>query len=181
MRKVEGLLWKEERGKRKENSFCSRSNLLPLSTFLFPLFLLLPLFFFTACGGGDDDGRRLGEIIVGTWQRGWGEGDVKIEGNTELRPENFAYDLFVFNDDGSYNGMVRKGTFIVYDTYGSIIFEGKYQCDNNNMKLEPNGEEKLLAQVVYFTDNALQLRYENEQYNVTVTFIVRKLSNLVEN
>jgi hypothetical protein len=38
-----GLLWKVEREKMKENSFCDRSNLLPLSTFLFPLFLLFPL------------------------------------------------------------------------------------------------------------------------------------------
>ena len=139
------------------------------------LFLLTSLLFFNSCGGGDDDGRRLGEVIVGTWQRGWGEGDVVIEGDTDLRPENFAYDQFVFNDDGSYNGMVRNGTFIAYDTYGDVIFEGKYQCDNHNMKLEPDGEEKLLAQVVYFTDDTLQLRYENEEYNVTVTFIVRKL------
>ena len=113
---------------------------------------LAALLFVFACGGGDDDGRRLGEVIVGTWQRGWGEGDVVIEGDTDLRPENFAYDQFVFNDDGSYNGMVREGTF-----------------------MEPNGEGKMLAQVVYFTDDTLQLRYENEEYNVTVTFIVRKL------
>ncbi|MBR3111418.1 MAG: hypothetical protein IKH35_09575 [Prevotella sp.] len=144
--------------------------------------IVLPLLFTfhfsfltTSCGGGDDDGRRLGEVIVGTWQRGWGEGDVVIEGDTDLRPENFAYDQFVFNDDGSYNGMVREGTFIAYDTYGNVIFEGKYQCDNHNMRLEPDGEGKMLAQVVYFTDDTLQLRYENEQYNVTVTFIVRKL------
>ena len=64
---------------------------------------LAALLFVFACGGGDDDGRRLGEVIVGTWQRGWGEGDVVIEGDTDLRPENFAYDQFVFNDDGSYN------------------------------------------------------------------------------
>ena len=136
---------------------------------------LAALLFVFACGGGDDDGRRLGEVIVGTWQRGWGEGDVVIEGDTDLRPENFAYDQFVFNDDGSYNGRVREGTFIAYDTHGSVIFEGKYQCDNHNMRLEPNGEGKMLAQVVYFTDDTLQLRYENEEYNVTVTFIVRKL------
>ena len=36
------------------------------------------LFFLIGCGSGDDDGRRLGEQIVGTWQRGWGEGDVVI-------------------------------------------------------------------------------------------------------
>lgn len=136
---------------------------------------LAALFFALSCGGGDDDGRRLGEIIVGTWQRGWGEGDVIVEGDTELSPENFAYDRFEFNADGSYNGMVRKGTFVAYDTYGNIIYDGTYQCDNHNMKLEPStGEGKMLAQVVSFTDDTIILRYENEDYNITVTFIVRK-------
>ena len=137
---------------------------------------LAALFFALSCGGGDDDGRRLGEIIVGTWQRGWGEGDVIVEGDTELSPENFAYDRFEFNADGSYNGMVRKGTFVAYDTYGNIIYEGTYQCDNHNMKLEPStGEGKMLAQVVSFTDDTVILCYENEDYIITVTFIVRKL------
>ena len=147
-----------------------------LSKVIFRAACLAALFFTLACGGGDDDGRRLGEIIVGTWQRGWGEGDVIIEGETELTPENFAYDRFEFHDDGSYNGMVRKGTFVAYDTYGNIIYEGNYQCDNHNMRLEPSsGDGKMLAQVVSFTDNTLILLYENEDYNITLTFIVRKL------
>jgi hypothetical protein len=148
-----------------------------LSSFLFLLStIILFSFSLTACGGGDDDGRRLGEVIVGTWQRGWGEGDVVIEGDTDLKPENFAYDRFVFNDDGSYNGMVRKGTFVAYDTYGNVIYEGTYQCDNHNMKLEPStGEGKMLAQVVSFTDTSIILCYENEDYHITLTFIVRKL------
>ena len=147
-----------------------------LSKVIYRAACLAALFFALSCGGGDDDGRRLGEIIVGTWQRGWGEGDVIIEGNTELSPENFAYDRFEFNADGSYNGMVRKGTFVAYDTYGNVIYEGTYQCDNHNMKLEPStGEGKMLAQVVSFTDNTVILCYENEDYNITVTFIVRKL------
>jgi len=136
---------------------------------------LTALLFLFACGGGDDDGRRLGELIVGTWLRGWNEGDVIIEGDTELRPENFAYDRFEFHDDGSYNGMVRKGTFIAFDTEGYVIFDGNYQCDNHNLKLEPStGEGTMLAQVVSFTDNTLMLKYENEDYNVTITFIVYK-------
>ena len=138
-----------------------------------PLLFLLS-FLFLSCGGGDDDGQRLGEVIVGTWQRGWDKGDIVIDGDTELKPEDFAYDQFVFRDDGTYNGMVRKGTFVAYDTKGYSIFEGDYLCDNHNMRLEPKGEGKMLAQVVFFTDNTLQLRYENEEYNVTVTFIVRK-------
>ena len=139
------------------------------------------LFTLTSCGGGDDDGRRLGEIIVGTWQRGWGEGDVVIEGNTDLEPENLAYDKFIFRGDGAYNGMVRKGTFSSYDELGRVIYEGDYQCDNNNLKLqyidEGGNKNTILAQVVEFTDSSIRIRYENEQYNVTVTFIVRKLSN----
>lgn len=136
---------------------------------------LTALLFLFACGGGDDDGRRLGELIVGTWLRGWNECDVIIEGDTELRPENFAYDRFEFHDDGSYNGMVRKGTFIAFDTEGYVIFDGNYQCDNHNLKLEPStGEGTMLAQVVSFTDNTLMLKYENEDYNVTITFIVYK-------
>jgi hypothetical protein len=134
------------------------------------------LLFFVSCGGGDDDGRRLGEVIVGTWQRGWGEGDVEIEGDTDLRPENFTYDQFVFNDDGSYNGMVRKGTFIAYDTRGQIIFEGRYQCDNHNLKLEPSTiEGAILAQVVSFTDDTICLKYTFEEVDISVSLIIRKL------
>ena len=144
------------------------------------MILLLPLMLM-ACGTGDDDGRRLGEMIVGTWQRGWGEGDVVIEGDTDLEPENFAYDQFVFRGDGSYNGMVRKGTFSSYDEFGRIIYEGEYQCDNNNLKLQYTDEEgvkrSILAQVVAFDETSIRFRYEEERYNITVTFIIRKLSN----
>ena len=144
------------------------------------LILLLPLMLM-ACGGGDDDGRRLGELIVGTWQRGWGEGDVVIEGETDLEPENFIYDQFVFRGDGSYNGMVRKGTFSAYDTEGEIIYEGDYQCDNNNLKLQYQDEggtrRSILAQVTVFDETSIRFRYTEEQYNITVTFIIRKLSN----
>ena len=142
---------------------------------LYRAVFLTALFFLSACGSGDDDGQRLGELIVGTWQRGWGDSDVIIEGDTELKPENFTYDRFDFHDDGSYNGMVRKGTFIAYDTEGYVIYEGNYQCDNHNLKLEPSTDEgTILAQVMTFTENTLMLRYENEQYNVTVTFIIYK-------
>ena len=56
-----------------------------------PLLFLLS-FLLLSCGGGDDDGQRLGEVIVGTWQRGWDKGDIVIDGDTELKPEDFAYD-----------------------------------------------------------------------------------------
>ena len=90
---------------------------------------LTALILLSACGSGDDDGRRLGELIVGTWQRGWGEGDVVFEGETELTPENFTYDKYEFHDDGSYNGMVRitddticlKYTFEEVDISVSLI------------------------------------------------------------
>ncbi len=71
--------------------------------------------------------------------------------------------------------MVRKGTFVAYDTNGNVIIDGSYQCDNHNMRLEPNGEAKMLAQVVFFTDTTLQLKYTFEEYNISVTFIIRKI------
>ncbi len=152
-----------------------------LSKFLYRAAMVAALVFFTACGGGDDDGRRLGELIVGTWQRGWGEGDVVIDGDTDLGPDNFTYDQFVFRGDGNYNGMVRKGTFTTYDTEGMVIFEGDYQCDNNNLKLtyvdDDGAKRSLLAQVVSFTDSSVLIRYDYEQKGITVTFIIRKLTN----
>jgi len=133
------------------------------------------LFLFYGCGGGDDDGRRLGEVIVGTWLRGWNEGDVVIEGNTEIKPEDVAYESFVFNDDGSYNGMVRKGTFTSYDIYGNIAIEGTYQCDNYNLKLTSSDDTgTILAQVTSFTDNTLSIKYTNEEFSITVSLIIRK-------
>ena len=80
--------------------------------------------------------------------------------------------------DGKYNGMVRDGSFSSYDEFGDIIYEGQYRCDNNNLKLEFINEEgrkqTILAQVLSFTDDTMTLRYENEEYNVTVTLILRK-------
>ena len=155
-----------------------------LSKMIYRAALVAALILFTACGGGDDDGRRLGDLIVGTWQRGWGEGDVVIEGDTDLDPENFTYDQFVFRGDGDYNGMVRKGTFSSYDTYGELIYEGDYLCDNNNLKLqyldESGVKRTILAQVVNFDESSIWLRYEEEQHNITVTFIVRKLSDTAQ-
>lgn len=138
------------------------------------------LFFLIGCGSGDDDGRRLGELIVGTWLRGWGEGDVIIDGETDLEPENFTYDRFVFHDDGTYNGMVRKGTFLSTDKDGDIILEGNYQCDNYNLRLdfssEDGGKHKILAQVLSFTDDTVVIQYVSDDYGVTVTITIRKLA-----
>ena len=168
---------KEERGRRIVSAAEVISFHFPLSTFLISFLFSLSTFLLTSCGSGDDDGRRLGEVIVGTWQRGWGEGDVIFEGETELTPENFTYDRFEFHDDGSYNGMVRKGTFISYDTNGSVIFEGRYQCDNHNLKLEPSTiDGAILAQVVSFTDDTIRLKYTFDDYSLSVTLIIRKLS-----
>ena len=117
-------------------------------------------------------------MIVGTWQRGWGEGDVIIEGDTDFQPEDFSYDLFVFKGDGSYNGMVRDGSFASYDEFGEVIYEGRYRCDNNNLKLEFTDEggrkQTILAQVLMFTEDTLKIKYENEEYNVTVTMVLQK-------
>ena len=137
-----------------------------------------------SCDGGDDDGRRLGEEIVGTWQRGWNEGDIIIEGDPGIKPDNFTYDLFYFYGDGKYNGMVRDGSFLTVDTDGEMIFEGTYQCDNNNLKLDcvnSEGESrKILAQVLRFTDKEMQIRYVNDEFDVTVTVIIRKVSDSVK-
>ena len=150
-----------------------------LSKIIYRAALVAALILFTACGGGDDDGRRLGDLIVGTWQRGWGEGDVVIEGDTDLDPENFTYDQFVFRGDGDYNGMVRKGTFSSYDTYGELIYEGDYLCDNNNLKLQyldDDGTKRtILAQVVDFDATSIRIRYEEEQYNIALSIIIRKV------
>ena len=150
-----------------------------LSKMIYRAALVAALILFTACGGGDDDGRRLGEMIVGTWQRGWGEGDVVIEGDTDLEPESFTYDQFVFRGDGDYNGMVRKGTFSSYDTYGELIYEGDYLCDNNNLKLQyldDDGTKRtILAQVVDFDATSIRIRYEEEQYNIALSIIIRKV------
>jgi len=144
------------------------------------LILWLPLMLM-ACGTGDDDGRRLGELVVGTWQRSWDDGDIIIEGDTDLEPENFTYDQFVFRGDGTYNGMVRKGTFTAYNTKGEVIYEGDYQCDNHNLKLqfldEGGAKRSILAQVLSFTENTVRIRYDHDQNGITVTFIIRKLSN----
>lgn len=159
-----------------------------MSRKVWKLLLLLFTFHFSllavSCSGGDDDGRRLGEEIVGTWQRGWNEGDIIIEGDTSVLPENLTYDLFYFYGDGDYNGMVRNGSFLTVDTDGEMIFEGTYQCDNNNLKLDcvnSSGERrKILAQVLSFTDNQMQIRYVIDEYDVTVTVIIRKISDSVK-
>ena len=149
-----------------------------LSKLLYRAVIMAALIFTCSCGAGDDDGQRLGEYIVGTWYRGWDKGDVIIEGDTDLEPESFSYDKFVFMPDGKYNGMMRSGSFSAYDVFGDIIYEGTYRCDNNNLRLEYVNEsgstQKILAQVMSFTEDTITLRYENEEYNVTVTMIIRK-------
>ena len=134
------------------------------------------LFTLTSCGGGDDDGRRLGDVIVGTWQRGYGAGDVIIEGDTDLEPENLTYDQFIFHGDGNYNGMKREGTFLTTNAEGEIIFEGDYLCDNDNLKLifagDDGKKDTILAQVLAFTDDTIRLTWQNE--SVIVTLIIRK-------
>ena len=143
---------------------------------LMVLFSIHCSLFVVSCGTGDDDGSRLGDRIVGTWQRA----NLEIEGDTEFEPEDFTYDLFVFNADGSYNGMVRQGTCTSISRYGSVIFEGDYKCDNSNLRIEYDDEgtlRKILAQVVAFTDNTLQLQYKQDEYDVTVRLWLNRVSD----
>ena len=128
------------------------------------------LFLIVACGGGDDDGRRLGETIVGTWQCG----EVVIDGDTELQPEDINLDKFVFQADGTYNGMVRQGSFVAMDIEGETVMEGSYKCDNSTLRME-SGRQVIVAQVAAFSDDMIQLRYVNETYHVTVSLTLRKL------
>ncbi len=128
------------------------------------------LFLIVSCGGGDDDGRRLGETIVGTWQCG----EVVIDGDTELQPEDINLDKFVFQADGTYNGMVRQGSFVATDIEGETVMEGSYKCDNSTLRME-SGRQVIVAQVAAFSDDMVQLRYVNETYHVTVLLTLRKL------
>lgn len=176
--KIKGS-YREVKGKSKGYSFRPFNFLLTsVHPFNFLLTSVLVLLTSLSCGAGDDDGRRLGDVIVGTWQRGWGDDDVIIEGDVDVKPHELSYDKFIFLGDGSYNGMLRKGSFSAWSFNGSLIYEGTYQCDNNNLKLEFQDAEgvdrKILAQVMSFTDDTIWLNYENEQHHVTVTFVIRK-------
>ena len=165
---------------RRENII--RAKKFVISYLILLTFSLSHLLTLTSCGGGDDDGHRLGELIVGTWQRGWGEGDVIIEGDTQWQPSDFSYDLFIFRDGGSYNGMVRDGAFTALDEFGEVIYEGDYRCDNNNLRLTFNDEsgqkQTLLMRVLSFSEDTIKLQYDNEEYGITVTMIIRRYSSV---
>ena len=123
--------------------------------------LLLPLLI--GCGSGDDDGSRLAEQIVGYWYRGWEEGDVEIIGDVKVKPEDFSYHYFTFEGDGSYNGMVRDGSFSAIDTFGDTIYSGTYKCDNDNLRLEYTSsgqKQKIQARVLSFDQLAIRLEYK---------------------
>lgn len=140
----------------------------------FFLLLLLPLF--VCCGSGDDDGSRLAERIVGTWYRGWEDGDVEIIGDVNVAPEDFIYHYFTFSGDGSYNGMVRDGSFCAYDTYGDTIYAGTYKCDNDNLRLEyANGsqKQKIQARVLSFDDMSIKIEYKNTDMDVPFTVRIK--------
>ena len=111
--KIKGS-YREVKGKSKGYSFRPFNFLLtsvhPFNFLLTSFLVLLTSLSFLSCGAGDDDGRRLGDVIVGTWQRGWGDDDVIIEGDVDVKPHELSYDKFIFLGDGSYNGMLRKGS-----------------------------------------------------------------------
>ena len=144
-----------------------------LSKMIYRAALVAALILMSACGSGDDDGRRLGEIIVGTWVSH--PDDIVIEGDTEIRPEQISISTFVFYGDGSYNGMVRTGSFETVDEEGETGWEGDYKCDNSTLRLE-SAQQVIVAQVVSFTDNTIQLRYVNQEYHVKVLLTIHKVS-----
>ncbi len=162
---------------RRSPLCCLGKRMMRTVTLLFlPLcFFILPLI---SCGGGDDDGRRLGEQIVGTWLRGWNEGDVIIEGSEEYDPDNFDLDHLEFSADGTYNGMVRSGSFVAYNELNLIMYKGSYRCDNNNLKLEYTDTDGMqgviLAQVLSFSESEMWVKYTDDNSNITVTMVVRK-------
>ena len=130
------------------------------------------LFTLTSCGSGDDDGSRLAEQIVGTWYRGWEEGDVEIIGDVDVSPEDFLYYYFTFSGDGTYNGMVRDGSFCAYDIYDHTIYTGTYKCDNDNLRLEysqGSQKQKIQAQVLSFDETTIKLEYKNTDMKVPFT------------
>ena len=150
------------------------------------LALLLPLL--SGCGVGDDSGERLGEYIVGTWQRGWGEGDVIIEGSPGeddpdgpiWTPDRFTYDKFIFKDDGTYNGMMRSGSFLVLGIEKDTVFTGSYKCDNGTLRMDFVNQDgmrgTIIALVRSFTEKTVVISYEAEEVasGLRVQFILRK-------
>ena len=146
------------------------------------LVFLLPLML--SCGVGDDDGQRLGDYIVGTWLRGWEDGDVIIEGspldpdgNPKWTPANFTHNKFIFKDDGTYNGMRRTGSFTCLDVNEDTIYDGTYRCDNSNLELNYPSEGqtiKILAQVQSFSESIMTIRYHHDQYDISVILRLRK-------
>jgi hypothetical protein len=148
------------------------SGIARASAFFVLLLLLI------GCTGGDDDGRRIGDTIVGTWHRGTNPDDVVIEGDAELDPDALPIQKLIFLGDGSYNGMVRKGSFQALSKDGEITSEGTYQCDNSNLRLEYIDEysekQKLLMQVVSFTEDVVRLRYVMGTFGVTITVNIYK-------
>ena len=74
----------------------------------------LLLLLLTGCGVGDDNGERLGEYIIGTWQRGWGPGDVIIEGAPEPEDPDEDEEVSIPNRKVRNN---EEGT-MDYDFYG---------------------------------------------------------------
>ena len=148
------------------------SGIARASAFFVLLLLLI------GCTGGDDDGRRIGDTIVGTWQRGTNPDDVVIEGDSELDPDELPIQKLTFLGDGTYNGMVRKGSFQALSKDGEITSEGTYQCDNSNLRLEYIDEysekQKLLMQVVSFTEEVVRLRYVMGTFGVTITVNIYK-------
>ena len=129
-----------------------------------------------SCGTGDDDGRRLGDVIVGTWYRD----SLALESDSILDPEDFTHHRFDFRSDGSYNGMVRQGSFISISRFGNVINEGTYKCDNDNLRLEyvddETGKQTVLSRILSYTDSTIYLssKFDSGEIDVYIKMWLKK-------
>ena len=68
---------------------------------------------------------------------------------------------------------------VVLNGSGDIILEGRYQCDNHNLKLEGGDgyQLALTAQVLSFTDDTMRLQFVGDDGRLTVTLVLRKTTD----
>ena len=129
-----------------------------------------------SCGTGDDDGSRLGDVIVGSWYRD----SLALESDSIFDPEDFTHHRFDFRGDGSYNGMVRQGSFTSISRFGNVINEGTYKCDNDNLRMEYVDDEgvkqTVLSRILSYTDSTIYLnsKFDSGEIDVYIKMWLKK-------